>query len=526
MAKDSLSLQEDYWDTFTFEPQDLEFIYNHLIECETPQTSQELIDAIIGNRIFREKALLGKKQAEIGAIYYPKNSFKMGDRLLFPSHNWQKGRVVSIRPGNNPDMAPFEIITVEFNEHGHKQFAASLENHILNKPVDLNFDDPLLDPKFIQKKYGPKLIALLNSSLEANSDLVRIAGRWFPRTLLVDVNIGFLNLAEALLDMNNGGPLTTSAILGQIDLPTDANRKLSEFSLNLALQEDERFDEVGPSGEVIWYLHRLEPKEVQDIPVQLKYKPIEYNPASVTEMVKLFDTHVIDENENDPREYIQSDDVSISLIYPHWQAGTLPLSGSIAALFPTAYESPRIRFTFVENETGNKFPGWVIREHRYVYGLQNWYKSQGVIPGSLIHVKRGKEPGEVIIQSEKRRPTRDWVRTILVGADGGVVFAMVKQLVSTIYDERMAVYIPDPEAVETLWTSSGKGRQTIEQIVISTMKEIAKLNPQGHVHGQELYAALNVIRRCPPGPILAKLLETKKAAYLGNLYFRLEDSQE
>jgi len=37
------------------------------------------------------------------------------------------------------------------------------------------------------------------------------------------------------------------------------------------------------------------------------------------------------------------------------------------------------------------------------------------------------------------------------------------------------------------------------------VRELSKLNPQGHVHAIELYAAINVIRRCPPGPILAIL---------------------
>ena len=48
-----------------------------------------------------------------------------------------------------------------------------------------------------------------------------------------------------------------------MELPANVNPKLVEFSLDLALQEDPRFDEVGPAGEVLWYLHRLEPEEVR-----------------------------------------------------------------------------------------------------------------------------------------------------------------------------------------------------------------------------------------------------------------------
>ena len=95
---------------------------------------------------------------------------------------------------------------------------------------------------------------------------VRIASRWFPRTLLLDVNTGHLNLAEAVLDMAAGEPLPTEALMKDIELPAGINSKLAEFSLNYALQEDPRFDEVGPRGQVLWCLERLEPEGVRTIP--------------------------------------------------------------------------------------------------------------------------------------------------------------------------------------------------------------------------------------------------------------------
>ena len=149
----------------------------------------------------------------------------------------------------------------------------------------LSLDDPLLDSAFVEKKYGPLLEKQIEDRLKANDDLVRIAWRWFPRALLVDVNIGHLNLAEAVLDMMGGGPLPTHDLLEQIELPTDVNSKLTEFSLNLALQEDGRFDEVGSAGEILWYLRRLEPKEVQSIPTYLKFNPTPYDHEQVVELL-------------------------------------------------------------------------------------------------------------------------------------------------------------------------------------------------------------------------------------------------
>lgn len=525
MTKDIFSIQQNYWDVFTFSSNDLEFIYNHLIEIELPQTTQELIQDLICERIRSEKQKLEKLQHGLGITYTPNQNYKPGQELIFPQLNWKPGVVTSVREGKNPDIASFSVITVQFEDENKLLFAAGLENHILNNPVEFNDDDPLLDPVYVLRIYQQELCAKLDQALESNPDLVRIARRWFPRTLLVDINIGYLNLAEALLDMNGGGPLPTISILDQIDLPSDANANLIEFSLNLALEEDVRFDEVGPSGEVLWFLHRLEPIGVQQTPKFLQFHPLEYDSSPVEEMIQLLDPQVVDELESIESPSSNSRTATFSLIYPHWRVGTIPLSRSMTHFFPTAFESPRVLFSFIDGDTNNKFPGWVVRSSKFVFGLENWYKSQGVIPGSYIHIERGKTSGEVIIRSEKRRSTRDWVRTALVGTDGRIVFAMVKQTVTTMFDERMAVYIPNIEGIDSLWSQNANQKYTLEQIILMLMNELAKLNPQGHVHVQELYAAVNIMRRCPPSLIITKLFESAKATNLGNLYFRLHENQ-
>jgi hypothetical protein len=57
MTKSTLSLRADYWDNFKFQKPDLELLFNHLIDVETPQTSQELLFALIHERIQLEKLL-------------------------------------------------------------------------------------------------------------------------------------------------------------------------------------------------------------------------------------------------------------------------------------------------------------------------------------------------------------------------------------------------------------------------------------------------------------------------------------
>jgi len=53
------------------------------------------------------------------------------------------------------------------------------------------------------------------------------------------------------------------------------------------------------------------------------------------------------------------------------------------------------------------------------------------------------------------------------------------------------------------------------------MRELSKLNPQ--VHAQELYAAVNIVRRIPPGYVIHFLLTHPAIKHLGDLYFRISD---
>jgi len=221
-----------------------------------------------------------------------------------------------------------------------------------------------------------------------------------------------------------------------------------------------------------------------------------------------------------------SEEITTALIFPHWRAGTLPLSTRMAQLFPTAYESPRVQFEFIDGSNQSRFPGWVVRQSRYVFGLTDFYRTHGLMPGSLIHIRRGSSPGEVLISVEKRKQNREWIRTVLIGADGGIVFAMLKQQVNATFDERMATVIPDVDSIDQFWLQPKGKKKSFEATVFTMMKELSKLNMQGHVHAQELYSVVNLIQRCPPGPILSLLKEKPWANHLGDLYFRLDDKTQ
>jgi hypothetical protein len=296
--------------------------------------------------------------------------------------------------------------------------------------------------------------------------------------------------------------------------------------MNLALQEDPRFDEVGPTGEVLWFLQRLEPGEIHNPPVYLRYTPVSYEASHLTPEMVALEKELDDELSALDHVSGTPQDGKVSLIFPHWRAGTLPLTQRVEKLFPTAYEAPHIRFTLVDGDSGKKYDGWVVRPLHFVYGLRQWFDDQGLFPGSLVHIQKGKHPGEVIIRVDKRRSSRDWIRTVLVGADGGIVYAMLKQTVATSFDERMAIAIPDLAAIDKVWEGASRSHAPFVNIVKNTMNELAKLTPQGNVHAQELYAAVNVIRRSPPGPIFDLLVSNPAFTHVGDLYYRLGDSTE
>jgi len=517
---------EDYWENFNLQSEDIEFLYNYLLETETPLTSLELAEALIKERIRRRKIEIEHQRMSGGDLYQPKSDFTTGQKLTFPALDWKHATVVGIRPGHNPDLGEFQVIQVEFEDHISREFAANYADHKLNNPPALVQDFEHLDEKTVLKIYSDELLDALDDGLIGNSDFVRIAGRWFPRALLVDINVGHLNIAEAVLDMAGGGPLPTSTLLEQIELASDINPKLLEFSLDLFLQEDPRFDEVGPAGDTLWYLRRLEPADVLNTPAYLSYQDIEYDRSIFTPAMLEVEQWLDDELSPPQGKYPRLEQAEVRLIYPHWRSGTLPLSARTRHLFPTAYEAPRVRFMLVDGDTKETFPGWVVREKRYVHGLQEWYEAHGVIPGSVIKIRKGAQPGQVIVQVDNRRPSRDWIRTLLVGSDGGTVFAMLKQIISTPVDERMAIAIPDKKALDPLWQTPTRDQQPFERVVVNTVRELARLNPQSHVHITELYSAINVTRRCPPGPILALLASKPWFIHVGDLHYRLSDTDD
>lgn len=516
----AFKLPNEYWLSVQVTPQDVENLHTFLFERETPLTTRDLASEFVEARIRAERKAAESGMKAAGRSFLPKEKYVVGDELVFPALDWRHGKVTAVRGGTNPAMSDFDVISVEMDDQTERLFAARLETHLLNDaPVAVPESDEVTST-VILREHGDTIEKKLETAFSADNGLVKIAGRWFPRALLIDINQGQLNLAEAVLDMSGGEPLPTEALVKDIELPAGVNPKLAEFSLNYALQDDDRFDEVGPAGQVLWCLRRLEPDFVREVPPPLRYFEIEHDRAVLTPAMKSLESQLDDEltlsEELDSREDISS--ITISLIYPHLRAGTLPMSAQARKLFPTAYESPRVRFTLVDGKTKQRIPAWVVREHGYVFGLREWYKAHQLIPGSLVQVRKGDQPGEVIVEVKSQRSSKDWVRTVMIGTDGGFVFALLKQSITAEFNDRMVIHVPDFNALDPVWEK----KRSFEDLVLLVMRELTKSNPQGHVHAQELYAAVNLVRRVPPAPLFALLATNPVFKHVGDLHFRLD----
>jgi hypothetical protein len=517
----ALLLPNEYWLSLQITPQDVENLHTFLFERETPLVVRDLSAEFVEARIKMERIAAEKNRKSGGKSFLPKEKYQIGDELVFPAFEWRQGTVTALRAGVNPSVNNFDVLTVRMNDRSEHLFAANLESHFLNEtPIPAPERDEM-NPALILNEHGALIEKKLEAAFELDEGLVKIAGRWFPRALLIDIGQGQLNLAEAVLDVSGGEPLATDALIKDIELPTGVNSKLAEFSLNYALQFDERFDEVGPAGQVLWCLRRLEPDLVRETPLQLRYTEIEHDRNNLNAAMLNLESQLNDEltpsNENDPHEEISS--ITIALIYPHLRAGTLPMSVRARKLFPTAYESSRVRFTLIDGKTKQHMPAWAVLANGYVFGLREWYKSHQLIPGSLVQIRRGEKPGEVVIEVKSQRSSKDWVRTVLVGKDGGFVFAMLKQSISAEFNERMAIHVPDFKSLDPVWEK----KRSFDELVLLVMRELTKSNPQGHVHAQELYAAVNLVCRVPPAPLFALLATSSAFTHVGDLHFRLNE---
>lgn len=516
------------WTSTSIDNNDLDLIYNRLLEEEIPMTPLQLADTLIENRIKQYKKSGSEESKKDEKYYRPSKVYAEGDEIEFPLQNGLHGVVETVREGINPALGKFSVITVAFDDGTKKDYASGLESHKLNKYDYDNPDQNMLDPKYVSRKYGRRIAKNIATVLSENDDLVRIGNFWFPHALLTDVNPGYLNLAEAVLEMAEGQPMHTEEILEQLEYPMDSNPELTVFSFNYAMQNDDRFGEVGPANVVLWTLKEMQPEDVRKTPMTLKFNEelSAYGTDAVDENISF--TGIQDELEEDqliePTESVDSFRVTLS--YPHWKAGTVPLIGSLQSIFPTANETDSVVFTFRDKKTGETFIGWVILSKNYVCGLKPWYRANGIIPGSNFKINRTDDPGVIELELIPPRSSKDWILSFNLDAKNHFSFVTNQHKITTEFDERMAIYVENSPQLDTFWEMNNRKESNITRQIELVFRELAKDNPQGIIHFNEIYAAMNMLRRIPPRLLYAILMKEESIQRIDEMYFKLIDKDE
>jgi hypothetical protein len=520
-----------FWrDEFEVTSSDLDFLYNLLLDAQSPKRLAELATALIQEYMRRENSRIEAELAK-GVLYMPKQAYEVGQQLVFPALEFATGEVMGIREGQNPEHGEFDVLQVAFGEDksSTREFAARLHTgHRLNQDNGhaLLGDQDQLSAEEIYSLYQEEIDESLLFALEEgdrHAEFVEVDDAWLLADMLAEIHVGHLNIAEALIEVE-GVPLTTDRLLSEIELDANVPLPMQQISLDHALINDERFDKVVRGQETAWFLVRLEPPEIVRTPLALRPTSVRYNRALLSVELLQTEWELDDEwGESTLSSEIPSlvPNTTLTLTYPHRRYGTLPLNGRTRNFFPQV-EDGKSMVTLVDGRWGKRYVGWVVQEGRYVSGLAEWMEEHALPVGALVTLERSEKNNEIIVDFRNRRPKREWARIATPDLDHGrLTFEMNKIPIACEYDEAMIVADEDPQAIDRLREQLIAQSVDLQSIVEAVVPELTKLNPQGTVHAKTVYSAVNIVRRTPPGPIFYMLISNRQLRDMGGGYFAL-----
>ena len=509
-----------YWTTeFELLSDDIEFLQAYLSEPDRPVIESDMVEAFVAERIRREDQRIRKEVAR-GKIYDPRDSYALGEHVVFPALDFALATVEAERPGRNPEHGEFTVVTVSFEDGSRREFATGLATpHKLNRKEG---DDSIAqsdapDPAQIVEVYGRELRVNLADDMLGIEDtpFVNHGRYWSLRDMLADIHIGHMNIAEAAIDLR-GAPLPTIAIVLELELPREIPPALAGFSIDIAMSADPRFVDVGTEGRE-WYLRRLLPEEAMIIPRRLQYVHETYDRSLLSVRYLQLEWELDDEWSEGAAATASSNAlprVDLALAYPHRRSGTLPLTPRTSSFFPVR-EGKRSMITFVDGRWGKRFTGWVVPEGRYVAGLSDWYEEHGIPVGGFVVLERTENPLEVVVDVKPHRSKREWVRMARVEGNQ-LRYQLQKQLISCDYDETMIVAEADPAATDELRRSLYHAALTIDELVDEAAPQLMGLSTRGVVHVKTIYSAINLVRRTPPGPVFAAVVSNPRFQEVGD----------
>jgi hypothetical protein len=177
--------------------------------------------------------------------------------------------------------------------------------------------------------------------------------------------------------------------------------------------------------------------------------------------------------------------------------------------------------TLIDGRWGMRFPGWVVRSGRYVAGLGAWYEKHKLPAGAFVTLERRDDSGEIVVDFRPKRMRREWTRWAQVMDGARLDIQLRKQEVACEYDELVIIGDDRPSDLVKLRHASGYAHANLADLVHQIFADLAGLSQQGTVHAKTLYSTVNLLRRCPPAPILQVLVSDARFQSAGDGYYRL-----
>jgi len=505
---------EEFWRSeYQVSEADIDLVTSQILENGRPMKMGALASAVILRRYQREREAAAL-HAKSGDVYQPLGSYQVGQRLLFTEYEFTTGRVAALRPGHNPKYGAFNVIQVQFDaDLPDTEFVCDFPYpHPLNRPAEelLGRSDDSLSETDLVSAYSGLVIPKIEAVLNGNSDFVIFDEMWFLRELLPDMHVGFLNLAEALIDQG-GHPLAAREILADLDLQLTASPEAQLFTLNLALGRDERFVNVSLDENPVWFLRALMPAAVFIRPAVLE--PVmrttggEYIGSTLLEQIE----EIGDELDNVLNVRSQNGDVHIELPFPHLVSGTLPASKAVLDLFP-ATQAKYVPVTLLENRANTLVNAWLCPAEGYICGLSDWYKKTGICVGAVITLTKADAPltlGLSVTPIRGKKP--EWICSATVN-EGVLVLRNQRTSLEVKADRNMVIDIPDPQVIIAQMVETEATGTPLSTIVYHVFEELAKQSSKGGlVHAKSVYSAVNLVRRCGAVPVFSEL--TRRACF-------------
>jgi hypothetical protein len=242
---------EEYWrDEFAIWEEDETALQEHFIQQGRPLDTETLVRTIMEWRTQTEKGA-----QESNGRYAPTASYEIGQKIVFPALDDEVGEVVGVREGRNERYGPFRVIQVRFGaQQEMREFAAELD--LAEAQRFQAGEDAPMTLEELRERFGLYAAEQVEVALRQSDNFVRFGPRWLPRLMLVSFHDGHCNIAEAMIDIT-GEPMPPSELLVEMPIEEAASDEVKQFSLNIALSGDDRFNNVGTEETPLWYLPRL-----------------------------------------------------------------------------------------------------------------------------------------------------------------------------------------------------------------------------------------------------------------------------